>query len=143
MNYQYKGDIEKEKDELEADIEYLNGEYDELADELAEIEADEEATDEEYRAKEDEVNNKHREIEFWKEENQERLDDLTQCLKAMDDYCGGDTLINEDSFTDYVIELADSADIPNWIVVDWEATAEDVAMDYTVVEFEGETWYMR
>ena len=142
MNYQYKGDIEKEKDELEADIEYLNGEYDELADELAEIEADEEATDEEYRAKEDEVNNKRREIEFWKEENQERLDDLTQCLKAMDDYCG-DTLINEDSFTDYVIELADSVDIPNWIVVDWEATAENVAMDYTVVEFEGETWYMR
>jgi len=142
MNYRYKGEIEKEKDNLEADIEYLNSEYDELCDELAEIEADEGATDEEYRAKEDGVSNKRREIEFWKNDNQERLDDLTQCLKDMEDY-GGDTLIKEDSFTDYVIELADSVDIPNWIVVDWEATAENVAMDYTVVEFEGETWYMR
>jgi len=134
-----KDDLEKEKDDLEEEIEYLTSEYEELCDELVDLEED----TEEYDIKEAELRAKEKEIEFWKEENQERLDDLTQCLKAMDDYCGGDTLINEDSFTDYVIELADSVDIPNWIVVDWEATAENVAMDYTVVEFEGETWYMR
>jgi chromosome segregation ATPase len=144
MNTLYKDDLENEKDELEAEIEYLTSEYEELCDELVEIENDEEATDEEYTAKEIEVKTKEREIESWKDDNQERLDDLTQCLKTMDEY-GGDSLINEDDFTDYVQDMANDTvgDIPHWLVIDWEATAENVAMDYTVVEFEGETWYMR
>lgn len=56
-----------------------------------------------------------------------------------------DYLIHEDEFEEYVMELVDElyGEIPHWITVDWEATADNVKMDYTVVELENETYYYR
>jgi hypothetical protein len=53
-------------------------------------------------------------------------------------------LIHEDNFIDAMRELCeDIGDLPDYIVIDWEATAENLRADYTSVEFEGSTYYTR
>lgn len=92
------------------------------------------------------------EIESWKEYWQEEIDQIT-CIDEIEDEIGsefdfGVTLIPEDDFTDYVIELLEdcgyiSKDFPSWIEIDWEATAENVKQDYSEIEYEGETYLYR
>lgn len=60
----------------------------------------------------------------------------------------GLALINKKHWTDYVQEmLEDTGDIPKdfpgYIVIDWDATADNVAQDYATVEWNGDTWYYR
>ena len=64
------------------------------------------------------------------------------------DWAYGETFISEDYFTAYCMEtLADIGyiprDIPGWIVIDYEATAENLKTDYTEFEFMGTTYYAR
>jgi hypothetical protein len=79
-----------------------------------------------------------------------------QALRALEDDASGyapdwqygETLIHEDYFTDYAEELVkDTAglprDIPPYIVIDWEATAENLKVDYTEIVFKGQTFYIR
>lgn len=59
------------------------------------------------------------------------------------------TLIPEDDFEDYARELAeDIGDMPreqSWPAsyIDWEAAADALKMDYTTVEYDGTTHYIR
>lgn len=60
----------------------------------------------------------------------------------------GATLIAEGYFTDYCMGLLSDigyipSDIPGWIVLDAEATAENMKADYTEIEFMGTTYYAR
>lgn len=60
----------------------------------------------------------------------------------------GATFISESHFTDYCMDtLIDvgymPADLPGWIVIDEEATAENMKADYTEYEFRGTTYYAR
>lgn len=50
--------------------------------------------------------------------------------------------IHEDDFTDHIMD-SDILEgvIPNYIVIDWEATAENLRHDYSSVEYQGETYY--
>lgn len=64
------------------------------------------------------------------------------------DYRYGESVIHESYFTEYTEEtLVDCGylpkDLPSWIVIDMEATAENVKVDYCEVNFEGETYYIR
>ena len=64
------------------------------------------------------------------------------------DWAYGETFISEDYFTAYCMEtLADIGyiprDIPGWIVIDEEATAENMKVDYTEFEYMGTTYYAR
>lgn len=34
-------------------------------------------------------------------------------------------------------------DMPHYLVIDWEATARNIAVDYTQVDFDGVTYYIR
>lgn len=68
---------------------------------------------------------------------------------ATSDWTYGATLIRESYFTDYAKQFADdigaiSGDSkwPNHHI-DWEAAAEELQMDYTTVEFDGVTYYVR
>lgn len=71
-----------------------------------------------------------------------QLEDILTELKG----CGGDeqwrgdwypiTLIREDYFTDYCIDLIQDIgdlpkDIPSYLVIDWEATADNLRYDYS------------
>ena len=58
------------------------------------------------------------------------------------DWRYGATLIRDSYFTDYAEELCKDIgdmpkEIPSYIVIDWEATAENLKVDYTSVEFDG------
>ena len=60
----------------------------------------------------------------------------------------GETLIHADYFTEYcMIILKDCGDLPTnipwYIVIDEEATAENLKSDYVELELDGQTYYMR
>lgn len=91
----------------------------------------------------------------WRTDNGEELRGLLSILEDLKGY-GGDeqwrgdwypvTLISESYFTDYTEELvSDCYDLklPNFVHVDWEATAKDVKVDYSTVEIDDVTFFYR
>lgn len=96
----------------------------------------------------------------WAEENSDDAAELALKLSLMSDLAGygGDeqwrgewypiTLIPDDEFTDYCEELVSDIgglprDIPGYLVIDWKATANNLRVDYSEVEYEGETYLYR
>ena len=76
------------------------------------------------------------------------LIELCEECEGYSDWSYGETLIREDYFTDYTQDtLADCGyipkDLPHWIVIDWEETADNLKIDYMEVSFMGETYFMR
>lgn len=67
------------------------------------------------------------------------------------DWHYGECLIHEGYFTEYIQELAEDcgylqhAMAHDWPYrhIDWEAAADEAKMDYTAVDFDGETYYIR
>ena len=66
------------------------------------------------------------------------------------DWKYGETLIHEDYFVDYCRQLVQDIgdlpkDLPSYIEnnIDWDGVADDLKMDYTSVNFGGETYYVR
>lgn len=58
------------------------------------------------------------------------------------------TLIRDSYFTYYAREMLEDCgtiprDLPSWVVIDWDATAGNVRMDYTPVEIDGSTYWYR
>lgn len=100
-------------------------------------------------------------IEDNKEADEKDREDLSEeedelkALKAMaeegegyGEWNDGETLIRESYWVEYVEELLKDIgdlpkDIPWYIVIDWEATAENIGQDYTTLDFDGVTYYMR
>ncbi len=79
-----------------------------------------------------------------------------QALKALADQCEGygdwdhgETLIRESYFQDYAMELAeDCGMIPKDLAwpctcIDWEQACRELKMDYTEVDFDGVSYFMR
>jgi len=95
-------------------------------------------------------------LERWEDENPDYncLIDLMEEMKGYggDEQWRGDWypayLIRETYFTEYaedlVKDIADlPRDIPNYIVIDWEATAENLKADYTAIEYGNVTYLYR
>lgn len=58
------------------------------------------------------------------------------------------TLINSDYFTEYTEELLEDCgyipkDLPWWIAIDMDKTADNVKMDYNAIDIGDETYYYR
>ena len=73
------------------------------------------------------------------------LQDDAECL---DDWEHGATFIRDDYFSDYVEELLKEVgyipgDLPSWVVIDWDETADNMQADYTDFEFMGTTYWAR
>lgn len=67
-----------------------------------------------------------------------------------DDWTYGETLIRDSYFKDYAQELAEeTGDVDfkklKWpfTCIDWEQAARELKMDYTAVEFDGVTYWIR
>ena len=66
-----------------------------------------------------------------------------------EDWRYGATLIHEDYFEDYARDLAAEGDYDmkneQWpyTCIDWEKAAEELKQDYTSVDFDGETYWVR
>lgn len=64
------------------------------------------------------------------------------------DWKDGETLIRESYFTQYCEELLKDCgelpkDIPWYIVIDWEKTADHIRIDYTSLDLDGITYLIR
>lgn len=64
------------------------------------------------------------------------------------DWTYGATLIRDSYFEEYARELVSDIgdlpkDLPHYIEIDWERTARNIQMDYTAVEFDGVTYWVR
>lgn len=64
------------------------------------------------------------------------------------DWQYGETLIHESYFAEYAEQMVKDIGVmpdetPSWLVIDWEATAENLKVDYTAINFAGETYYIR
>jgi hypothetical protein len=77
------------------------------------------------------------------------LEDLqSECEDYSDDWGHGCTLIRESYWVDYCKELLEDCgelprDLPRYIVIDWDATANNVKVDYTEVTFDGVPYLVR
>ncbi len=64
------------------------------------------------------------------------------------DLLHGATVIHEDYFMEYCQDLLDDCgnipkNFPTWIEIDWNKTTENMKVDYSGVEYNGETYYIR
>lgn len=74
--------------------------------------------------------------------------EIEQAAEYISDWDHGATLIHEDNFVDYVMDLCvDIGDIPrelpDYIEIDWQATANNISVDYTEVEINGMNYLVR
>ena len=87
--------------------------------------------------------------------------DLEAELKALEEFAEeaseyapdwhyGETIIHEDYFTQYAQELSDELSLGDGAMarwpfthIDWEAAADELKMDYSVVGFNGIVYYIR
>lgn len=87
-------------------------------------------------------------LEDWKAENMEELKALRELKDEVCEWDDGNLLVPEADWIDYVRELlADigvlPSDLPWYIEIDWEKTAENIAQDYGTVDYLGTTYYYR
>jgi hypothetical protein len=84
------------------------------------------------------------EISDWKSQNGEELTALRAFAADVD----GEMLIRESYWPTYAQELVEDVGdlprgIPSYIVIDWAATADNLKVDYTEVDFDGVTYLVR
>lgn len=78
----------------------------------------------------------------------EALTELRDEADHLSDWEHGETFIREDAFTDYAMEMLQDvgylpADLPGWVVIDEDATADNMKVDYNEFEFMGTTYFAR
>ena len=90
-------------------------------------------------------------LEQWDDDNGEEYNTLKELIKDCEGYgdweCGT-ALIHRSHWVDYCRELTEDIDgipkdLPSYIVIDWEATADNIEADYSVVDFGDEDYLIR
>ena len=88
-------------------------------------------------------------IEYQSEiEEYNELTCFAEELSSSADYTYGETVIHENYFTEYTEELLTDTGylpkgLPSWVVIDMDATAENVKEDYITAIYQGDTYYIR
>ena len=133
-------DLQEQIDNLESEIEELNEDLEDLEKDLVSCGCEIEI-----------LSTKH-EIYKFQEQLQDLRDELQPLLdlkaEGIPDWNYGATLIPESDWEEYVEDLLKDIgyidkDFPYWIVIDWAATADNVAADYSTVDYDGDTYYYR
>ena len=94
------------------------------------------------------------ELDEWNSENEEEYEALKALCEDGESYASdwnyGATLIHEDYFTEYAEELCREIgdipnDLPDYIAcnIDWDGVAQDLKVDYTEIDFDGQTYLVR
>ena len=84
----------------------------------------------------------------WDNDYLEEMQELESLENEISEWSDGNTLIPEEDFVDYCQELCEdigdvSRDLPGYIVIDWDATADNIKADYSEVEYQGNTYLVR
>ena len=126
-------------------LEELNAEHDRLFDAANEVDASEED---------------NQAFIDWQNEEGGECSERANIITFMDEVkgCGGDeqyngdwyaiTFIRDSYFVEYARELLEDCgdipkNLPSYIAIDWEETADNIQTDYTAVEIDGETYWYR
>jgi DNA repair exonuclease SbcCD ATPase subunit len=87
------------------------------------------------------------ELDFGPDEAKE-LKELEELESEISEWRDGNTLIHESEFVDYCKGLCEDCgdvprNIPHYIEINWDETAENIKADYSEVTYQGETYYVR
>jgi hypothetical protein len=82
------------------------------------------------------------------DDQEKEFKELEELESEVSEWTSGNTLIPCDDFTDYCQELVSDIgdlprDIPGYLVIDWEATADNLKTDYSVCTYQGTDYYYR
>jgi len=149
MTISNKDDVIDSRDVIER-IEELASTQIQVFNEQQSIEGDDDMCIEE-----DDYNNNH--FRNWLKEGEGidiDRDELILLLELQDqceelsDWEHGETLVHADYWVDYVYDLLRECgdlpkEIPHYIKIDWEATANNIEQDYMRVDFGGEEYLIR
>jgi chromosome segregation ATPase len=143
--------LKSDLEDIETDIETTNEEIEELKAKLEDLKMNETDTDEihdqivdlgnelrELSANLDDLNKKHLEL-------CEQIDtDLDEVLYAL----RNDIVVCESDFTEYCQEMLQECgdlpkDLPWYIAIDWQQTADNMRQDYTSLTFNGTEYLYR
>jgi septation ring formation regulator EzrA len=85
--------------------------------------------------------------EFGSDEKAE-LDELEELESEIPEFRDGTQMISVDDFTEAMQEMLEDVgelpkNLPSYIVIDWEATADNLKADYTEVTYQGESYLVR
>ena len=92
------------------------------------------------------------ELQDFKDEYGDKLDSLKKLAEegesAATDWTYGECMIRESYFTEYSMQSIKDCgelpqDIPSYIEIDEEKTAENLKQDYQEIDFDGVTYYIR
>ena len=133
-------DLQEQIDNLESEIEDLNEYLEDLDKDLGMC-----GSDFELLTVQDQIEKGKEQLQDLRDELQPLLDLKAEGIPEWDD---GATLIPESDWEEYVEDLVKDwgyipNDVPWWIVIDWAATADNVAADYSTVDYDGDTYYYR
>lgn len=146
-------DVIDSRDVIER-IEELEGERQDLQDEFeTAVDNELQNTDPEQRETLNTVrNDAYKALTDWDEENKAELNALKALVEEAEGYSEdwrhGAALVRDSYFEDYARELLEDCgdlprDLPHYIEIDWEATARNIRMDYTSVEFDEVMYWIR
>lgn len=146
-------DLYKRQQELESLREALESARDELDQLSAQKPAEDESTPAELEEWESAVESARETLDDatteFGEDEQAELDELNELESEVGEWQHGETMIPESDFEDYARQLAeDIGAIPDenrWpcTCIDWEQAAKELAMDYSLVSFQGTDYYVR
>ena len=110
--------------------------------------------DDDLQIEEEDYNNDH--FRYWLKEapSDEEREELKALLalndecEGLSDWTHGETLIHSNYWVEYVegllIDCGDlPKEIPHYIAIDWEKTADNIEQDYMRVDFDGEEYLIR
>lgn len=131
-------DLLERYDDLQSELDYLQEAIEEAREELTTTIED--GTD--HEEERDRVIIAEEKLADW--ENREEFDSLKEII---DEINRDTTLIREDLFPKYALELAQETgvDLDSWpaTCIDWDLAAEELKSDYTCIEFAGESYMVR
>ncbi|UIS25308.1 hypothetical protein [Erythrobacter phage vB_EliS-L02] len=142
-------DLEGDREAYQEDVENAESAYDDF---IENSDDEDPEASQEARELADDIDKARRALTEWEEDEAEELAALKAFAEQVEGYCPdylhGETLIRETYFTEYAEDLVKDAyglpsDLPSFIVIDWEATAENVKQDYSEAEYDGVTYYFR
>jgi DNA repair exonuclease SbcCD ATPase subunit len=91
-------------------------------------------------------------LDAWDDEHGEEYKALEEFCNEAEQYCSdwhhGVQLILDEHWTEYAEQLTDDLgaiprNMPTYVVIDWEATADNLKADYTAVEWGAYTYWVR
>ena len=150
--------IESLKNDFELNLEELNNELQELESDLYDIE-----NTEDYVSKQNDIDamleqivEKENDVQECEVEYSRYSEELTELEELKEEISNnsdegfeyGIQLIHENDIDDYLHELLLDCgyipkDLPSWIEIDWQATCDNMKEDYSELELNGNTFYVR